>query len=135
MVRPVSPLGGVRTPRQLPDAATIVHRRPNGGMVEGDGIDELIERGAWSGEGWLTPNNGAQVDERKEELENLRGRESEILNVDLGRIHARPRAGGTAAVALGLSTAHDLHAVHEDLGWRRYGGEHIAKRMRQPVIP
>jgi hypothetical protein len=60
-----------------------------------------------------------------------------VRNVDLGRVHARPGACGTAAVRLGLSAAHDLHAVHEELGLRRYGGggEQVAERMREAVIP
>jgi hypothetical protein len=49
----------------------------------------------------------------------------------------RPGACGTAAVRLGLSAAHDLHTVHEELGLRWYcggGGEQFAERMREPVI-
>jgi hypothetical protein len=76
------------------------------------------------------PNNGARVDERKEALHNARGLDTDILNVDLGRVHAGPGACDTATVCLGLFTAHDLHAVHEDLGLGRYGAELLEKRMR-----
>jgi hypothetical protein len=70
-----------------------------------------------------------------DELQNRRLHEIEILNVDLGRVHARPGAGDTTTVCLGLLTAHDLHAVPEDLDLsRRYGAELLEKRMRQPVI-
>ena len=46
-----------------------------------------------------------------------------IVNVDLGRVRARPGACDTTTVCLGLFTAHDLHAVREDLGFSRYGAE------------
>jgi hypothetical protein len=79
----------------------------------------------------LTRNNSARVDQRQDELQNRRGDEIEILSVDLGGVHARPRACDATTVCLCLSAAHDLHAVREEiLRCSRIGAELIEKRMR-----
>src|SRR5262249_61891153 len=106
--------------QQLRDAAAIVHRRPQ--RWKRDELAGALRNLGWVGEIGLAPDNGARVDQGYEEFRDLRRQAGEILNVDLGRVHARPGACGTAAVRLGLSAAHDLHAVHEELGLRRYRG-------------
>jgi hypothetical protein len=50
-----------------------------------------------------------------DELHDRRGFEIEILNVNLGRMHTRPGARGTTTVCVSLLTAHDLHAVRENI--------------------
>jgi hypothetical protein len=53
------------------------------------------------------------------------------LNVDLGRVQARPGACDTTAVFPGLFTAHNLHGVREEtLGRNGYFGKLFEKRMR-----
>jgi len=69
-----------------------------------------------------------------DELQNPRGREIEILNVDLSRVQARPGACDTTTVCPGLFTAYNLHAVREGtLGCSRYFAELLEKRMRWAV--
>src|SRR5262249_22474967 len=125
MVSPVSPLGGAPSSNSaMRQQSSIV--APHGGK-----FDELLDRASGNGKGvgdlGLTRNNGARVDQGYDELHNRRGLEIEILNVDLGRVHARPGACDTTTVCLGLFTAHDLHAVREDLGFSRYGAELLEK--------
>jgi len=121
------------TEQQLRDVAAIVHCRRQ--RWKGDELAGVLRDFGWIGEFGLAPNNRARVDQGYEEFRDLRRLTGDILNVDLGRVHARPGACGTAAVRLGLSAAHDLHAVHEELGLRRYGGggEQFAERMRETV--
>ena len=75
-----------------------------------------------------------RVDQGQDELQNRRGHEIEILNVDLGRVHARPDACAATTACVGLLAAHDLGAVGEEtLGRSRYGAEFLEKWMREPV--
>lgn len=103
--------------QQLRDMAAIVHRRRQ--RRKGDELAGVLRDFGWIGEFGLAPNNGARVDQGYEKFRDLRRLTRDILNVDLGRVHARPGACGTAAVRLRLSAAKDLHAVHEELGLRR----------------
>jgi hypothetical protein len=65
------------------------------------------------------------------ELQNQRALKIEILNVDLGRVEARPGACDTTTVSPGLFAAHNLHGVREEtLGRNGYFGELFEKRMR-----
>jgi hypothetical protein len=100
--------------KQLPNAATIVHRGPPRGKSNG-----LLNRASGNGKGivnfGLTRNNCARVDQGHDELHDRCRLEIEVLNVDLGRVHARPSARDTTTVCVGLSTADDLHAVREDI--------------------
>src|SRR5436853_6043990 len=126
MVSPESPLGGPPSSNSaMRQQSSIV--APSGGSVMR--LAGALRNLGWVGEIGLAPDNGARVDQGYEEFRDLRRQAGEILNVDLGCVHARPGACGTAAVRLGLSAAHDLHAVHEELGLRRYGGggEQIAE--------
>ena len=77
-------------------------------------LDRACRKRSGVGDVGLTRNNGARVDQGLDELHNRRPHEIEILNVDLGRVHTRPGACDTTTVCLGLSTAHDLHAVREE---------------------
>jgi hypothetical protein len=54
------------------------------------------------------------MDQRLNELQNRRLHEIEILDVDLGRVQARPGACDTATVFPGLFAAHDLYAVRKE---------------------
>src|SRR5262249_39188257 len=69
-----------RAPRQLADAAAIDHRRPEEWYVG------YFDHAGEGGEGWVTPDDRAEVDEREEAARNSGVRGGEILNVDLGRV-------------------------------------------------
>jgi hypothetical protein len=129
MVRPVSPLGGAPSSSSaMRQQSSIV--APSGGSLTASAI---ARPGSAKGSATLglTRNNSARVDQGYDELHNRRGHEIEILNIDLGRVHARPGACDTTTICLGLFTADDLHAVREELGLsRRYGAEFLEKRMR-----
>jgi len=121
--------------QQLRDAAAIVHRRRQ--RRKRDDLASVLGNLGRIGEFGLAPDNGARVDQRYEEFRDQRRPSGDILNVDLGRVHARSGARDTAAIRPGLSAAYDLHAVNEELGLRWCGsaGEQFAERMREPVIP
>ena len=79
----------------------------------------------------LTRKNGT-VNQRLNELQNRRLHQIEILNVDLGRIQARPRTRDTATVPPGLFAAHDLDAVRKQAplcGGGMHFAQIIEKRM------
>ena len=109
MVSAASPLGGGSN---LPDAATIVHRRRQRGKY--DGLDL-----AWRNRmGSVTLGSRATTAPKLikgwTNFKTWRGFEIEILNIDLGCVQARSGACDTTTVCLGLFAAHNLHAVREE---------------------